>query len=639
MKLTDLLRKGKRVVVPLLVTALTVPLLYCGSPSGSEENSGSQPQEETVNPFTVEAGSVGECVDFEISEDKTVCILDKDQAPENFNPDDYDNVQLQRMQSQDVLNKKVDNSAVAVESGCLQVHDQGELGNCVAHAVNTSLEIMACENAGEGETKRGSDSHLVDMGRGDYSLKEAHENGWTPAGAFTILMNNLEVSAEVWPNSNNIEEIIISKPSDAELDKKGSLGTTDFVYIQGYNADALKSAVIDNANVVVSVPIDKNNKWKSLNGNHAPIIEYVEGGILGYHSILVVGWDPETKMFEGINSWGDQWGDEGHFYMTEEFIENNNCQGFYVSDLRGCLTDADGDGHYASSDEECPMADDLCDDNAGSWTWESCHSCVDADGDGYGVDCDLGDDCDDTDNLKNLYSDSGDVCAEVEDPSDLECLVNNDCDFGYECDSANTCQVIENDLECYTGSDCVTLYGTGFACNSSNVCYEEVEEGCRVTGCPADYTCNSANVCEADSTDETWTDSSTGLMWMVDSPNATYTHSQAESYCNNLGFGGYSDWRLPSLGELRTVDVGCTEMDYCEVGLTCDDSTSSCWDRTQCECDNEDWSDLFLEKTAFYWSSSIVSNEGGKYWGLESKHSNLEPLPEGYYLYVNCVRD
>ena len=70
-----------------------------------------------------------------------------------------------------------------------------------------------------------------------------------------------------------------------------------------------------------------------------------------------------------------------------ENTANTTFQDFYLDDfeLRCSAGDADGDGQAFEVD---------CDDSDPDH-WADCGACVDGDGDGYGDDCDLGDDCDD----------------------------------------------------------------------------------------------------------------------------------------------------------------------------------------------------------------------------------------------------
>jgi hypothetical protein len=51
----------------------------------------------------------------------------------------------------------------------------------------------------------------------------------------------------------------------------------------------------------------------------------------------------------------------------------------------------------------------------------------------------------------------------------------------------------------------------------------------------------------------TVTDTSTGLMWQKETPDDAKTWEQALSYCENLTLGGHTDWRLPTIKELRSL--------------------------------------------------------------------------------------
>merc|ERR1712146_434676 len=45
---------------------------------------------------------------------------------------------------------------------------------------------------------------------------------------------------------------------------------------------------------------------------------------LGGHAVCCVGYDDEKQVFIVRNSWGDEWGDGGYFYMPYEYISNSN---------------------------------------------------------------------------------------------------------------------------------------------------------------------------------------------------------------------------------------------------------------------------------------------------------------------------
>ncbi|SLM31851.1 hypothetical protein MTBBW1_460007 [Desulfamplus magnetovallimortis] len=56
-----------------------------------------------------------------------------------------------------------------------------------------------------------------------------------------------------------------------------------------------------------------------------------------------------------------------------------------------------------------------------------------------------------------------------------------------------------------------------------------------------------------DNGDATITDLATGLMWMKDDSGYGMVWQDALSYCEDLTFAGYSDWRLPNAKELQSI--------------------------------------------------------------------------------------
>jgi hypothetical protein len=56
-----------------------------------------------------------------------------------------------------------------------------------------------------------------------------------------------------------------------------------------------------------------------------------------------------------------------------------------------------------------------------------------------------------------------------------------------------------------------------------------------------------------DNTGGVWIDPATGLMWTRKDNGFALRWQPAAEYCRSLGLGGYTDWRLPSIEELRGI--------------------------------------------------------------------------------------
>lgn len=51
----------------------------------------------------------------------------------------------------------------------------------------------------------------------------------------------------------------------------------------------------------------------------------------------------------------------------------------------------------------------------------------------------------------------------------------------------------------------------------------------------------------------TITDTKTGLMWAASDNSLPINWPNSVEYCRNIGTGGYTDWRMPTLAELKTI--------------------------------------------------------------------------------------
>ncbi len=81
-----------------------------------------------------------------------------------------------------------------------------------------------------------------------------------------------------------------------------------------------------------------------------------------------------------------------------------------------------------------------------------------------------------------------------------------------------------------------------------------------------------------DNGDGTVTDTQTSLMWAVKDNGIPISWTDASNYCKNLETGGYSDWRMPTINELKILyapDV--KNQNGYHVARPIQTTASSCW--------------------------------------------------------------
>jgi hypothetical protein len=146
-------------------------------------------------------------------------------------------------------------------------------------------------------------------------------------------------------------------------------------------------------------------------------------------------------------------------------------------------------------------------------------------------------------------------------------------------------------------------------------------------------------------------DPASGLMWQQNSGDKTFDYTRAGLHCAELDLGGYSDWRLPDIGEMRSLVRGCGPVEAdgpCRVSAQCLDLT--CHDES---CTPVDvclhWGgpgpggcywppELAGECDTSHWTSSIRLDDDRRVWDLQYRNAYLSWSTRDHSQYVRCVR-
>jgi len=172
----------------------------------------------------------------------------------------------------------------------------------------------------------------------------------------------------------------------------------------------------------------------------------------------------------------------------------------------------------------------------------------------------------------------------------------------------------------------------------------------------------------ADESKVVWKDPKTGLMWQVKPNGDELTWAKAKAHCENLVLGGHDDWRLPTIGELRSLIRGCTKTEQggaCGISDACLEMKCAkpklCYD-TECgrargqgpdgeywppqleglakDCKNDPTigpkgeylnpGEFDMNKFHYHWylSSSVRSDNEKAVWGVDFCYGAFQPGPK-----------
>ena len=132
------------------------------------------------------------------------------------------------------------------------------------------------------------------------------------------------------------------------------------------------------------------------------------------------------------------------------------------------------------------------------------------------------------------------------------------------------------------------------------------------------------------------------LIWS-DRSSSTMNWSSAKQYCEDLTEGGYTDWRLPTISELRTTIKNCSGSQSggsCRVSDSC--LSSDCWSKS-CYCDDRSNNGGYYSKLGdadgiYLWSSSTLSDSTGNAWYVDFRYGHVDDYGKSGNSYVRCVR-
>jgi hypothetical protein len=221
------------------------------------------------------------------------------------------------------------------------IMNQGQVGSCVGHATDGSIETRLVI-AGTPISHR-SPVWIYDVAR---CIERARENAGVPNSRLPSLTDSGSMPSDAWAG---VEKWGLAAYEDRPTDdstannepRLGLVESASDVILKGaYRIDdtgsarilAMKTALANGFPVALAVQVDMAfENWDGKNPLGAPNLEQLLGG----HYIYATGYDTLSNgstVFNGPNSWTDQWGDGGFWVGNEQLIAG--ATDIYVADVK-----------------------------------------------------------------------------------------------------------------------------------------------------------------------------------------------------------------------------------------------------------------------------------------------------------------
>jgi len=204
---------------------------------------------------------------------------------------------------------------VDLRNKCPPVFDQGHLGSCTANAI--------CGAYGYEMMKQRKS--YIPMSRLFlyYEERDMESTVATDSGAqlkdgvLIIGSPNKGVCLEsLWPY--DITKFAV-KPPQLCYDEAEHNYVVKYERVEP-SIENIKQSLLDGFPVIFGFKVFESFESQSTASTGIMTMPVDGEKMLGGHAVVVVGFDDNKKMFIVRNSWGEQWGENGYFYMPYQYM-------------------------------------------------------------------------------------------------------------------------------------------------------------------------------------------------------------------------------------------------------------------------------------------------------------------------------
>ena len=207
--------------------------------------------------------------------------------------------------------------AVDLREHCTPVYDQGQLGSCTGNAIAAAYDFLVVKDG----------NPALSPSRLFIYYNERVVEGTVKQDAGAQIRDGIKVVAKfgvckesTWPY--NIAKFA-SKPTKTAFTQALKHQAIQYQRVNQTLTD-LKTCLAEGYPVVLGFTVYSSFESQAVAQNGVVPMPSKNESALGGHAVLLVGYDDSKQHWIVRNSWGENWGDKGYFYMPYEYLHNSD---------------------------------------------------------------------------------------------------------------------------------------------------------------------------------------------------------------------------------------------------------------------------------------------------------------------------
>jgi C1A family cysteine protease len=195
------------------------------------------------------------------------------------------------------------------------VYNQGFLGSCTG---NSSALAFDFARAHDGLTPMKPSRLMIYYDERVIEGTVKVDAGAMNRDAIKTLADTGVCTETTWPY---IERKFAVKPSKTAYRQAASHKVSAYYRVENTSIQAIKSAIFTGVGFIFGISVFSSFESPEVaKTGIIPMPDLSNESMLGGHSVYALGYDDETRMVKARNSWGEEWGDKGHFYIPYAYL-------------------------------------------------------------------------------------------------------------------------------------------------------------------------------------------------------------------------------------------------------------------------------------------------------------------------------